>query len=98
MTTRRRSRVALAVVLAAVAIATATATAAQQRAPGRSFMWKAARQQGVRGGAVTPFLLAAVERATQGRSLAANLALLERNAALAADVAVALAVAVQAAA
>ena len=50
----------------------------------------AARQQRVCGAAVTPFLLAFVERATQGRSLAANLVLLERNAALAAEVAVAL--------
>jgi pseudouridine-5'-phosphate glycosidase len=51
----------------------------------------AARREGVRGAAVTPFLLAAVERATGGRSLAANLALLERNAQLAAEIAVALA-------
>jgi pseudouridine-5'-phosphate glycosidase len=50
-----------------------------------------ARREGVRGAAVTPFLLAAVERATGGRSLAANLALLEQNAALAAAIAVALA-------
>ncbi len=49
-----------------------------------------ARAAGVRGGAVTPFLLAEVERATEGRSLTANLALLESNAALAAQVAVAL--------
>ena len=49
-----------------------------------------ARATGVRGGAVTPFLLAAVDRATQGASLAANLALLEANAALAARIAVAL--------
>ena len=49
-----------------------------------------AREQGVRGAAVTPMLLAAVERATGGRSLRANLALLENNAALAAEVAVAL--------
>ena len=48
---------------------------------------------GVRGPAVTPHLLAAVERATGGRSLAANLALLEANAALAAEIAVALAAA-----
>ena len=46
---------------------------------------------GVRGPAVTPHLLAAVERATGGRSLAANLALLEANAALAVEIAVALA-------
>ncbi|MBI1808607.1 MAG: pseudouridine-5'-phosphate glycosidase, partial [Gemmatimonadetes bacterium] len=51
----------------------------------------AAAAAGVRGAAVTPFLLAAVERATGGRSLRANLALLEANAALAADIAVALA-------
>jgi pseudouridine-5'-phosphate glycosidase len=49
-----------------------------------------ARAGGVRGAAVTPFLLAAVERATAGRSLAANLALLEANARLAGEVAAAL--------
>jgi len=49
-----------------------------------------ARTVGVRGATVAPFLLAAVERATAGRSLAANLALLEANAALAAEIAVAL--------
>ena len=48
-----------------------------------------ARATGVRGAAVTPFLLAAVLDASGGRSLAANLALLEANAALAAEVAVA---------
>lgn len=48
-----------------------------------------ARRRGVRGAAVTPMLLAEVERETEGRSLAANLALLERNAAVAADIAVA---------
>ena len=45
---------------------------------------------GITGAAVTPFLLAAVERATGGKSLAANIALLEANAALAAEIAVAL--------
>jgi pseudouridine-5'-phosphate glycosidase len=49
-----------------------------------------ARTQGVRGGAVTPFLLAEVQRRTNGQSVVANLALLEANAALAADIAVAL--------
>lgn len=49
-----------------------------------------ARTAGVRGAAVTPFLLAAVERATGGRSLQANLALLEQNAALAAHIAMSL--------
>lgn len=51
----------------------------------------AARERGIRGPAVTPFLLAAVERATGGASVAANLALLEANAALAAAIAVAVA-------
>jgi pseudouridylate synthase len=50
-----------------------------------------ARKAGVRGGAVTPFLLAEIERRTAGASVHANLALLEANAALAAQVAVALA-------
>jgi pseudouridine-5'-phosphate glycosidase len=39
---------------------------------------------------VTPWLLTAVERATEGRTLAANLALLEANAVLAAEIALAL--------
>ena len=47
--------------------------------------------RGVRGAAMTPELLAAVVHETGGRSLAANLALLESNAALAAEIAVALA-------
>ncbi|HEV7991461.1 MAG TPA: pseudouridine-5'-phosphate glycosidase [Gemmatimonadaceae bacterium] len=47
-----------------------------------------ARASGVRGAAVTPFLLAAVERATGGRSLQANLGLLEENAFLAGEIAV----------
>ena len=46
---------------------------------------------GVRGAATTPFLLGAVFRATAGRSLWANLGLLEENAFLAAQIAVALA-------
>ena len=50
-----------------------------------------ARRTGVRGAAVTPFLLGAVLRATEGRSLLANLGLLEANATLAATIAVALA-------
>lgn len=49
-----------------------------------------ARRHGVRGGAVTPYLLTAVERASEGRTLAANLALLEANATLAGEIAVAL--------
>jgi len=50
----------------------------------------AASAAGISGGGLTPFLLAEVERATGGRSLATNLGLLEANAALAAEIAVAL--------
>lgn len=50
-----------------------------------------ARSRGVRGKAVTPFLLEAVARATHGRARAANVALLERNASVAAEVAAELA-------
>ena len=49
-----------------------------------------AKEQGVRGGAVTPFLLAEVQKRTNGRSVVSNLALLEANAALAADIATAI--------
>jgi pseudouridine-5'-phosphate glycosidase len=49
------------------------------------------RARSVRGKAVTPFLLDAVSRATQGRSRRANLALLERNASVAGEIAAALA-------
>ena len=48
-----------------------------------------ARRHGVHGGAVTPYLLTAVGRATEGRTLGANVALLEANAGLAAEIAVA---------
>ncbi len=47
-----------------------------------------ADEDGITGQAVTPYLLAEVVRATGGRSLTANVALVESNAALAADVAV----------
>ncbi|MCB9755102.1 MAG: pseudouridine-5'-phosphate glycosidase [Myxococcales bacterium] len=47
--------------------------------------------RGIRGAALTPFLLAALERITAGRSVTANLALLEHNAALAGELARALA-------
>jgi pseudouridine-5'-phosphate glycosidase len=50
-----------------------------------------AARAGVTGPSVTPWLLAAVAQATGGRSRQANLALLERNAAVAGEVAVALA-------
>lgn len=47
--------------------------------------------RGVRGKAVTPFLLAEVRRRTGGRSLTANVALVKQNVAVASAVAVALA-------
>jgi pseudouridine-5'-phosphate glycosidase len=49
-----------------------------------------AAAQGIRGAAVTPFLLADVQARTDGASVHANLALLEANAALAGEIAVAL--------
>lgn len=52
-----------------------------------------AERQAVRGPAITPFLLSAVAEATGGESVAANLALLENNARVGAEIAVALAAA-----
>ncbi len=49
-----------------------------------------AEAEGVRGKAITPFLLDAIRQATGGRSLVANRALIVRNAALAGEVASAL--------
>ena len=46
-----------------------------------------AKAKGISGPATTPFLLAAVLDATQGRSLSANLGLLEENARLAGRIA-----------
>lgn len=51
---------------------------------------EAARAAGIRGAAVTPFLLADIQQRTAGRSVQANLALLENNARLAGQIAVAL--------
>jgi pseudouridine-5'-phosphate glycosidase len=50
-----------------------------------------ASRSAIHGAALTPFLLAAVLKATEGRSLWANLGLLEENATLAGAIAVALA-------
>lgn len=50
----------------------------------------AAAAAGVAGPAVTPFVLEAIGAATEGRSIPANLALAEHNAAVAADIAAAL--------
>lgn len=49
-----------------------------------------AAHRGIRGAALTPFLLSELVRLTGGGSLAANLALLEQNASLAGEIAVAL--------
>lgn len=51
---------------------------------------RAAARRGVRGKAVTPFLLADLGRRTRGASVQANLALLEQNARVAGRIAVAL--------
>jgi pseudouridine-5'-phosphate glycosidase len=50
-----------------------------------------AERQGVRGKAVTPFLLSELAKRTGGKSLKANLALLTNNARFAGELAVALA-------
>jgi pseudouridine-5'-phosphate glycosidase len=47
---------------------------------------KEAHKQGIRGREVTPFLLRTLAKATGGRALSANRALLENNAAVAADI------------
>ena len=49
-----------------------------------------AGQEGIRGKATTPFLLRQVAEESGGKSIAANLALLEQNAAIAAQIALAL--------
>jgi len=51
---------------------------------------KQAETKGIRGKATTPFLLAAVEQASQGRSLQANVALVQYNARIGAKIAVAI--------
>ncbi len=48
-----------------------------------------AAEKGIKGKAVTPFLLAAIEKLTAGNSLATNIKLVLNNAALAAQIAVA---------
>jgi pseudouridine-5'-phosphate glycosidase len=51
---------------------------------------ESARQQGIYGSAVTPYLLARVAEYSGGQTVEANMALLRRNAALAAQIALAL--------
>ena len=50
-----------------------------------------AETAGIRGGAVTPWLLSELSRQTEGRTITVNLALLEANARLAAELSVGLA-------
>jgi pseudouridine-5'-phosphate glycosidase len=52
----------------------------------------AAERDRISGAALTPFLLAQLSDATQGRSLAANLSLLRANARVASQIALALAI------
>lgn len=49
--------------------------------------YDSARKAGIQGAAVTPFLLSEIAKATNGRSLAVNLGLLQRNAGLAGEIA-----------
>ncbi|XP_078671457.1 uncharacterized protein LOC144911435 [Branchiostoma floridae x Branchiostoma belcheri] len=49
-----------------------------------------AREEGVRGDKVTPYILGKVDKLTQGKSLAANIALMENNAAVGSQLAWAL--------
>jgi len=78
---RRQGMVVMQPVDAAQALGAAAVTRAVQAAR------RAASSKRVAGAALTPWLLAAVDKATKGRARAANLALLEANAALAAAVA-----------
>jgi pseudouridine-5'-phosphate glycosidase len=50
-----------------------------------------AEARGITGKELTPFLLAEIAKVTEGRSLAANIALVKHNARMAADIAVAFA-------
>ena len=64
------------------------ATRSKRRSSAR---WRRPRAAGVRGQAVTPFLLAAVAEETHGESMRTNIALLRQNARVAAQVARAIA-------
>jgi pseudouridylate synthase len=88
---RRLRRPGALLVVQPVPAAAALPEAAVRRAVERAL--RAARADGVRGASVTPYLLSAVEKGTGGRSLGANLALLEQNARLAGAIAAACAVA-----
>jgi pseudouridine-5'-phosphate glycosidase len=64
--------------------------AADRLEPAIAFALQAAHAQGIDGSASTPFLLEWIAQETEGASLKANVALLENNAAVAAQIAVAL--------
>ncbi|MGQ0541470.1 MAG: pseudouridine-5'-phosphate glycosidase [Blastocatellia bacterium] len=53
---------------------------------------KLAGQQGIRGKEITPFLLAQMSEKSEGKTLAANIALLQNNARVASEIAVAISV------
>ncbi len=78
---RREGMVVMQPVAAEHALSAAVVAKAVQGAQ------RAASSKKVTGAALTPFLLAEVDKATKGRARAANLALLEANAALAAAIA-----------
>jgi pseudouridine-5'-phosphate glycosidase len=90
----QRERIALGARSALLVVQPAPAALALDTRPVEGVIAAAVRRahkQKVRGPALTPYLLAAIADATQGRSLRANIGLLEANAALAASVAVAVA-------
>ncbi|MFM8944448.1 MAG: pseudouridine-5'-phosphate glycosidase [Actinomycetota bacterium] len=86
---------AAAVLVASLAIAAPSPVLLCNPAPATAAMPEAevaaATAAGVHGPAVTPFLLACLAQETGGRSLEANLALLEDNARVAGEIAVAFA-------
>lgn len=69
------------------------AVAREELEPVIAEVLRAAEADGVRGGAVTPLVLGRLAEATDGRTVTANLALVEHDARVAADVAVAMAAA-----
>jgi pseudouridine-5'-phosphate glycosidase len=77
-------------VVIAVPIATADALDRREAEAEVARALESAERQGVRGAALTPYLLGRLSDATGGRSLAANLSLLRANARIAAQIALAL--------
>ncbi len=79
-------------IVIAVPIAAADALDRQEAEAQVARALEAAERQGVRGAALTPFLLGQLSDATGGRSMAANVSLLRANARVAAQIALALAI------